>query len=33
MAEFSQLVKERRSASNFLPDHPIAKNELNEMFE
>lgn len=33
MAEFSQLVKERRSASNFLPDHPIAKDELNEMFE
>lgn len=33
MAEFSQLVKERRSASNFLSDHPITKEELNEMFE
>ncbi|MCY7781671.1 MULTISPECIES: nitroreductase family protein [unclassified Bacillus (in: firmicutes)] len=33
MAEFLQLVNERRSASNFLPDHPITKEDLNEMFE
>lgn len=33
MAEFVQLVNERRSASNFLPDHPITRDELNEMFE
>ena len=33
MAEFVQLVNERRSASNFLPEHPITRDELNEMFE
>ncbi len=33
MAEFVQLVNERRSASNFLSGHPITKEELNEMFE
>ncbi|WP_028391207.1 nitroreductase family protein [Bacillus cihuensis] len=33
MADFIQLVKERRSASNFLPDHMITKEELNEIFE
>ncbi|MEH7381087.1 nitroreductase family protein [Bacillus sp. JJ1533] len=32
MTEFSSLVKERRSASNFLPDHPITKEELDEIF-
>ncbi|MDP4095370.1 nitroreductase family protein [Paenibacillus sp. P96] len=33
MADFIQVAKERRSASNFLPDHPITKEELNEIFE
>ncbi|MFJ5623963.1 nitroreductase family protein [Peribacillus loiseleuriae] len=33
MADFIQLVKERRSASNFLPDHMITKEEFNEIFE
>lgn len=33
MAGFTELMKERRSASNFLPDHPIQTNELNEIFE
>ncbi|RDW16140.1 nitroreductase family protein [Oceanobacillus arenosus] len=33
MAEFEQLIKERRSAINFLPDNPISKKELNEIFE
>jgi putative NAD(P)H nitroreductase len=33
MADFVQVVKERRSASNFLPEHPITKEELNEIFE
>jgi putative NAD(P)H nitroreductase len=32
MADFIQLVKERRLASNFLPDHSITKEELNEIF-
>ncbi|WP_226530280.1 nitroreductase family protein [Metabacillus niabensis] len=31
--DFIQLVKERRSANNFLPDHSIKKEELNEIFE
>lgn len=31
--EFEKLVKERRSATNFLPDKPISKKELNEIFE
>lgn len=31
--EFESLIKERRSASNFLPDHPISKDELNEIFQ
>ncbi|WNS75731.1 nitroreductase family protein [Bacillus sp. DTU_2020_1000418_1_SI_GHA_SEK_038] len=33
MADFIQLVKERRSANNFLPDQLIKKEELNEIFE
>ena len=33
MADFIQLVKERRSASNFLPDQMITKEELNGIFE
>jgi putative NAD(P)H nitroreductase len=33
MAEFETIVKERRSASNFLPDNPISRKELNEIFE
>ncbi|MEC2077920.1 nitroreductase family protein [Metabacillus fastidiosus] len=33
MTDFIQLVKERRSASNFLPDQTIKKEELNEIFE
>ncbi|OMF26533.1 nitroreductase family protein [Paenibacillus sp. FSL H8-0548] len=32
MTSFEELVKERRSASNFLPDHPISKKELDEIF-
>ncbi|MCM3444287.1 nitroreductase family protein [Metabacillus halosaccharovorans] len=31
--DFIQLVKERRSANNFLPGHSIKKEELNEIFE
>ncbi|WP_338754365.1 nitroreductase family protein [Bacillus sp. FJAT-52991] len=33
MADFLDLIQERRSANNFLTDHPISKKELNEMFE
>lgn len=33
MSDFIQLVKERRSAMNFLPNQPIHPEELNEMFE
>lgn len=33
MTDFIDLVKERRSASSFLPNHPISKRELNEIFE
>ena len=33
MADFIELVKERRSASNFLPDYHITEHELNEIFE
>ncbi|MED4400406.1 nitroreductase family protein [Metabacillus fastidiosus] len=33
MTDFIQLVKERRSASNFLPVQTIKKEELNEIFE
>ncbi|WP_017472562.1 nitroreductase family protein [Amphibacillus jilinensis] len=33
MSEFIQLVKERRSASNFLPDVPITEKELNEIYD
>jgi len=33
VADFNTLIKERRSASNFLPDNPISKEELNEIFE
>ncbi|MFS0559372.1 nitroreductase family protein [Terribacillus sp. 179-K 1B1 HS] len=32
MAQFTDLINQRRSASNFLPDHPISKNELDEIF-
>ncbi|MEM1504056.1 nitroreductase family protein [Domibacillus sp. 8LH] len=32
MTEFTQLVEKRRSASNFLADTPITKNELNDIF-
>lgn len=33
MTTFSQLAKERRSANNFLPNHPITAAELDEIFE
>lgn len=33
MAEFLKVVEDRRSASNFLSDHPISKEELNEIFK
>lgn len=33
MTDFIQLVKERRSAANFLPGHLITREELNEIFE
>ncbi|MDO7905495.1 nitroreductase family protein [Paenibacillus sp. JX-17] len=33
MTDFMELIKNRRSASNFLPDHPISQQELNEIFE
>lgn len=33
MTEFTQLVKERRSASNFLPEYTITKEELDSIFE
>lgn len=33
MTNFVQLVKERRSASNFIPDQPITEEELKEIFE
>ena len=33
MADFESLAKERRSASNFLADNPISKDELNKIFE
>ncbi|MFB1097362.1 MULTISPECIES: nitroreductase family protein [Terribacillus] len=32
MADFIELVNKRRSASNFLPDKPITKKELDEIF-
>jgi putative NAD(P)H nitroreductase len=32
MSEFIELLKSRRSASKFLPDHPISREELDEMF-
>ncbi|MEC0302872.1 nitroreductase family protein [Terribacillus saccharophilus] len=32
MTQFTELVNERRSASNFLPDNPIMKKELDEIF-
>lgn len=31
-AEFKQLLEDRRSASNFLGDTPITKNDLNDIF-
>lgn len=33
MTDFIQLVKDRRSANNFLPDHTITTEELNEIFD
>lgn len=33
MSDFIQLVKERRSATNFLPGYSITKEALNEIFE
>lgn len=33
MTEFTQLVKERRSASNFLPEYTITKEDLDSIFE
>ena len=33
MTDFTQLVKERRSATNFLSDQPITAQDLNEIFE
>lgn len=33
MRNFIELVKERRSATNFLPEEKITRNELNEIFE
>ncbi|KRG14677.1 nitroreductase family protein [Lederbergia galactosidilytica] len=33
MSDFIQLLKERRSASNFLPNHPITEQQLNDIFE
>ncbi|MFO1444698.1 nitroreductase family protein [Bacillus sp. Bva_UNVM-123] len=33
MSEFEQLIKERRSASNFLENNPISKEELTKIFE
>lgn len=33
MADFIELVNERRSASNFLPDHEITKTDLDDIFE
>ena len=32
MADFMDLIKERRSASNFLPGNPITQQELNDIF-
>ncbi|WP_110928727.1 nitroreductase family protein [Bacillus massiliglaciei] len=33
MTDFTQLIKERRSASNFLPGYKITQPELEEIFE
>lgn len=33
MTDFTQLLKERRSASNFLPDQKVSKEELDSIFE
>ncbi|WP_342600019.1 nitroreductase family protein [Psychrobacillus sp. FSL H8-0483] len=33
MTEFQELIKERRSASNFLKDKPISQKEFSEIFE
>lgn len=33
MTDFVQLVKERRSASNFLPGHTITNEELQSIFD
>jgi putative NAD(P)H nitroreductase len=33
MSEFIQLVKERRSANNFMPGYPITERDLHDIFE
>ncbi|TQR14240.1 nitroreductase family protein [Psychrobacillus soli] len=33
MTEFIEVIKARRSASNFLKDNPIPQKDLNEIFE
>ncbi|UOQ48225.1 nitroreductase family protein [Gracilibacillus caseinilyticus] len=33
MSDFKELVKERRSAGNFIPEFTVSKQELNEIFE
>ena len=33
IADFIELVNERRSANNFLPDHEITKEDLDEIFQ
>lgn len=33
MAEFTKLIRERRSANNFLPGYEITAGELNSIFE
>jgi len=33
LTEFQELIKERRSATNFLKDNPISQKEFSEIFE
>lgn len=33
MSQFKEIVKSRRSANKFLPNHPITKEELNTIFD
>ncbi|WP_062353543.1 nitroreductase family protein [Bacillus kwashiorkori] len=33
MSSFLELVRDRRSASNFLPNNPISEEQLQEIFE